>query len=107
VRRANTITKFHKRAPRKLVQLYKEKEGNCYLVSQEIKVNPAQVWNLLKNGKEPKREDLRRKLFLSTKKTPVEREQARLERKRKQEALDQEIKEYFIHIMEVTNGKQD
>jgi len=105
VRRTNTIIKFHKRAPRKLVQLYKEKEGNCLLVSQKIGINPTHVWNLLKNGKEPKREDLRRKLFLSNKKTPVELEQARSERKRKQEILDKEIKDYFIHVMEVTNGK--
>lgn len=104
MRRTNTIPRFHKRAPRKLVQLYKRKGGNCYLVSEEIGVNPAHVWNLLKNGKEPKREDLRRKLFLSTKKTPEELEQARLQRRAKKESLDREFLEHLRRIMEAIDG---
>lgn len=64
MRRVNTITNFHRNAPRKLIRLYKKNGGNCYKVGKQIGVNASHVWNLLKNGVEPKREDLRQKLFI-------------------------------------------
>lgn len=64
MRRTNTITKFHKNAPRKLIALYRKHNGNCYQVSKEIGVNASHVWKLLKNGVIPKRLDLREKLFV-------------------------------------------
>jgi hypothetical protein len=72
MRRTNTIKVFHRKAPKKLIQVYKESGGNCYKVAKKLNVNSAHVWNLLKNGIAPKREDLRIKLFVSRPKRTTE-----------------------------------
>lgn len=64
MRRTYTITDFHPKAPKKLIRLYKQHGGNCYKLGRVLEVNPAHIWNLLKHGHEPKRSDLREKLFL-------------------------------------------
>jgi len=100
MRRTNTITKFHKNAPKKLIQLYKKNKGNCYVVAKQLEVNSGQVWGLLSKGTEPKREDLRRKLFLKHKLTPEELEQKRELRIQKQEKTNSEIEKHFKEVME-------
>jgi hypothetical protein len=49
-RRHNTIQVPAPNAPGKLWNVYKEKcQGNCFEVAKLLDVNPAYVWNLLKN----------------------------------------------------------
>lgn len=74
MRRTNTITKFHPKAPRKLIKLYKDYGGNCYKLGKHLEINASHIWQLLKHGREPKREDLRVKLFLK-----VQRKSAKVE----------------------------
>jgi hypothetical protein len=72
MRKTKTITEFHPKAPKRLITLYRKCGGNCYAVAKKIEVNPSQVWQLLKKGIEPKRNDIRRRMFLSYKKSAEE-----------------------------------
>jgi transposase-like protein len=105
MKKPNSITVFHGNAPKKLIKLYRKQGGSCSKTAETIGVNPSHVWQLLKNGHEPKREDLRKKLFLSHKKTPEELEKLRKEKQRKTDLLNEEIDKHFKHIMEVYNGR--
>lgn len=88
--RRNPILSPHPKACRKLVRLYVRCGRNCYTLGKELEVSPVHIWNNLKKGTEPKRNDLRKKLFLSHKKTPEELEQMR----RKNKELPEYIKKW-------------
>lgn len=106
MRKTNTITKFHNNAPKRLIRIYKQHNGNCYRVSQLLGVNPNQVWSLLKEGTEPRREDLRHKLFLRHKLTKEELEQRRVIKKQKQKQIELEILQHIKRVMEVYNVEE-
>jgi hypothetical protein len=69
MRKPGTIETPHPNTPPRLWRRYKKFHGNCYKTAESLGVNPARVWQLLKNGVEPtdrseKGKEARRKLFL-------------------------------------------
>lgn len=101
----NKPVKPHKNAPKKLVRLWRKLECNYYKTGKELGVAPSWVWQLIKEGIEPKRLDLRRKLFLTRKKSAEELEKQREERLRKKARVDSEIVEHLQDVMRRINAK--
>jgi transposase len=107
MRRTNTITTFHKNAPKKLIALYRKNGGSCRAVGMELEVSAASVWKLLKFGREPRREELRRKLLLPHKLSPEERTQKRKALQEQKELLDRQIEKHFEQVMEALHGRSN
>lgn len=100
--RRKTTIKPHPNAPNKLVKLWRTNKCNYYQTAKQLNVAASWVWQLIKYGKEPKRLDLRKKLFLTRKKSPEELEKIRQERKRLKEEFDKGVEEYLRLVLEET-----
>jgi hypothetical protein len=73
-KKKSSILVPHRKAPKKLVALYRRFHGNSYQLGKYLGVNSSHVWRLLKYGKEPKRLNLREKLFLKIPKSRPKQE---------------------------------
>lgn len=106
------LTVFPENVPKRLIREYRQivkahkKEGGYQRkLSKKLNVNIKYLNDLLLKGIEPtprteKGQIARRKLFLSNKKSPEERERVRKARQERQERIQAEILNHFQEVME-------
>jgi len=87
------------KAPAKLVKVWRENGENFYKTGKALGINESWVWQLIREGKTPKRLDLQRKLFLTRKRSPEELEVIRLRKRYDREQVQHEIVEYFKKVI--------
>jgi len=97
--------KPHPNTPKRLIRLFKKMNCNYYKTAKEIEINVGHVYSIIVHGHEPKREDLRRKLFFKARQSSEELKSKKEERKKKQQLVNDEITKHFLQVMEMFNGK--
>lgn len=99
-----TRIKVHSNAPKRLVKLFRKCEDNYSETARIREINPGHVYSLLKYGREPKRDDLRVKLFL--KQDPEQLARKREERKQKQKVFNEQVEQYIKQVMEAIDDEE-
>lgn len=93
--------KPHPKTPKHLVKIWRANGEDFYKTGKQLDINPSWVWQLIKKGIEPKRLDLRRKLFLTRKRDPEELEIARKKKQAEKEEVSKQIENHFLEVMNV------
>lgn len=95
------IVKPHKNTPKQLEKVWKKNGKNFYKTAKELEINVGHVYGLIVKGVEPKRLDLKRKLFLTKKKLPEELELIRKKKQAEKEEVSKQIENHFLEVMNV------